>query len=127
MQSVWLIILRSGNTRIKWLEMILRIKAQKKFIDVYKRQALEDADVMDGYIPTSDDKERRREWEDTIKETLMAVSYTHLEFNINSARTRWYIKLTFIVSSAMLIVSLMGLPRSMSVSYTHLDVYKRQV
>ena len=31
--------------------------------DVYKRQALEDADVMDGYIPTSDDKERRREWE----------------------------------------------------------------
>ena len=32
MQSVWLIILRSGNTRIKWLEMILRIKAQKKFI-----------------------------------------------------------------------------------------------
>ena len=35
------------------------------------------------------------------------------EFNINSARTRWYIKLTFIVSSAMLIVSLMGLPRAM--------------
>ena len=32
MQSVWLIILRSGNTSIKWLEMILRIKAQKKFI-----------------------------------------------------------------------------------------------
>ena len=28
--------------------------------------ALEDADVMDGYIPTSDYKERRREWEDTI-------------------------------------------------------------
>ena len=36
--------------------------------------ALEDADVMDGYIPTSDDKERRREWEDTIKETLMDTS-----------------------------------------------------
>ena len=32
MQSVWLIILGSGNTSIKWLEMILRIKAQKKFI-----------------------------------------------------------------------------------------------
>ena len=32
MQSVWLIILRSGNTSIKWLEMILRIKVQKKFI-----------------------------------------------------------------------------------------------
>ena len=32
MQSVWLIILRSGNTSIKWLEMILCIKAQKKFI-----------------------------------------------------------------------------------------------
>ena len=30
--------------------------------------------VMDGYIPTSDDKERRREWEDTIKETLMDTS-----------------------------------------------------
>ena len=28
MQSVWLIILRNGNTSIKWLEMILRIKAQ---------------------------------------------------------------------------------------------------
>ena len=48
MQSVWLIILRSGNTSIKWLEMILRIKAQKKFIifafkklqDVYKRQVV---------------------------------------------------------------------------------------
>ena len=35
------------------------------------------------------------------------------EININSERTRWYIKLTFIVSSAMLIVSLMGLPRAM--------------
>ena len=32
MQSVWLIILRSGNTSIKWLEMILRMNAQKKFI-----------------------------------------------------------------------------------------------
>lgn len=32
MQSVWLIILGSGNTSIKWLEMILCIKAQKKFI-----------------------------------------------------------------------------------------------
>ena len=41
--------------------------------------ALEDADVMDGYIPTSDDKERRREWEDTIKETLMDTSKNGLD------------------------------------------------
>ena len=32
MQSVWLIILGSGNTSIKWFEMILCIKVQKKFI-----------------------------------------------------------------------------------------------
>lgn len=32
MQSVWLIILRSRNTSIKRLEMILCIKVQKKFI-----------------------------------------------------------------------------------------------
>ena len=31
MQSVWLIILGSCNTSIKWLEMILCIKVQKKF------------------------------------------------------------------------------------------------
>ena len=38
--------------------------------------------------------------------------FSHLfqEFNIHSARSRWYIKLTFIVSSAMLIMSLLGLP-----------------
>ena len=35
------------------------------------------------------------------------------EFDIRSARNVWYIKLTFIVSSAMLIVSLLGLPRAM--------------
>ncbi len=35
---------------------------------------LEDADVMDGYIPTSDAKERRREWEGTIKKNLMDTS-----------------------------------------------------
>ena len=41
--------------------------------------------------------------------------FSHLfqEFNIHSARSRWYIKLTFIVSSAMLIMSLLGLPRAM--------------
>ncbi len=35
------------------------------------------------------------------------------EFDIHSARNRWYVKLTFIVSGAMLIVSLLGLPRAM--------------
>ena len=35
------------------------------------------------------------------------------EFDINSLRNRWYVKLTFIVSSAMLIMSLLGLPRAM--------------
>ena len=44
------------------------------------------------------------------------------EFNINSARTRWYIKLTFIVSSAMLIVSLMGLPRAMWIGIASMSV-----
>ena len=41
--------------------------------------------------------------------------FSHLfqEFNIHSARSRWYIKLAFIVSSAMLIMSLLGLPRAM--------------
>ena len=32
---------------------------------------------------------------------------------MTSARTRWYLKLTFIVSSAMLIMNLLGLPRAM--------------
>ena len=44
------------------------------------------------------------------------------EININSARTRWYIKLTFIVSSAMLIVSLMGLPRAMWIGIACMSV-----
>ena len=35
------------------------------------------------------------------------------EFDVRSARKVWYIKLTFIVSRAMLIVSLLGLPRAM--------------
>ena len=35
------------------------------------------------------------------------------EFDLSSARNRWYIKLTFIVSSAMLVMSLLGLPRAM--------------
>ena len=35
------------------------------------------------------------------------------EFDIRSARNLWYIKLTFIVSSAMLIVTLLGLQRAM--------------
>ena len=29
---------------------------------------------MDGYIPTSDDKRKEEEWEDTIRETLMDTS-----------------------------------------------------
>lgn len=47
--------------------------------------ALEDADVMDGYIPTSDDKERRREWEATIKETLMDTSKNGFGFSRQEA------------------------------------------
>ena len=35
------------------------------------------------------------------------------EFDICSARNLWYVKLTFLVSSAMLIVTLLGLPRAM--------------
>ena len=35
------------------------------------------------------------------------------EFNIHSARSRWYVRLSVIVSSAMLIMSLLGLPRAM--------------
>lgn len=35
------------------------------------------------------------------------------EFDVRSARNQWYLKLTLIVSSAMLIVSLLGLPRAM--------------
>ena len=35
------------------------------------------------------------------------------EFDISSARNRWYIRLSFVVSSAMLFMSLLGLPRAM--------------
>ena len=35
------------------------------------------------------------------------------EFDIRSARSRWYVKLTLIVSSAMLFMNLLGLPRAM--------------
>lgn len=35
------------------------------------------------------------------------------EFTLFSARNRWYIKLTFIVSGAIFIVSMLGLPRAM--------------
>ena len=40
---------------------------------------------LDGYIPTSDDKERRREWEDTIKETLMDTSKNGFGFSRKEA------------------------------------------
>lgn len=46
--------------------------------------ALDDADVMDGYIPT-DEKERRREWEDTIKENLMDTSKNGFGFSRQEA------------------------------------------
>ena len=35
------------------------------------------------------------------------------EFDISSARNRWYIRLSLVVSSAMLFMSLLGLPRAM--------------
>ena len=35
------------------------------------------------------------------------------EFNLRSARTGWYVRLTIIVSTALLIMSLLGLPRAM--------------
>ncbi len=35
------------------------------------------------------------------------------EFDLKSARSRWYVKLTLIVSSAMLFMNLLGLPRAM--------------
>lgn len=35
------------------------------------------------------------------------------EFNLRSARSWWYVRLTLIVSTALLIVSLLGLPRAM--------------
>jgi hypothetical protein len=35
------------------------------------------------------------------------------EFELSSARNRWYVKLTLIVSSAMLLMSVLGLPRAM--------------
>ena len=56
--------------------------------------------------------------------------FSHLfqEFNIHSARSRWYIKLTFIVSSAMLIMSLLGLPRAMwQVSHVCPCVFRLQM
>ena len=43
MQSVWLIILGSGNTSIKWLEMILCITAQKTFIIFASKKLHKDA------------------------------------------------------------------------------------
>ena len=46
---MWLIILRSGNTSIKWLEMILRIKAQKKFI-IFACKKLHNLSLIHIYI-----------------------------------------------------------------------------
>lgn len=44
------------------------------------------------------------------------------EFNINSARNRWYIKLTFIVSSAMLVMNLLNIPRAMWIGIACMSV-----
>ena len=44
------------------------------------------------------------------------------EFNINSARNRWYIKLTFIVSSAMLVMNLLNMPRAMWIGIACMSV-----
>lgn len=49
------------------------------------KAALKDADIMDGYVPISDDKERRREWEDTIKENLMDTSENGFGFSRQKA------------------------------------------
>ena len=49
------------------------------------------------------------------------------EFDIHSARNIWYIKLTFIVSSAMLIVTLLGLPRAMWAGIADREQAKRMV
>ncbi len=46
--------------------------------------ALSDADIMDGYVPT-DDEERRREWEDTIRENLMDTSENCFGFSRQEA------------------------------------------
>ena len=44
------------------------------------------------------------------------------EFDLNSARNRWYVKLTFIVSSAMFIMNLLGLPRAMWIGIACMSV-----
>ena len=44
------------------------------------------------------------------------------EFNINSARNRWYIKLTFKVSSAMLVMNLLNMPRAMWIGIACMSV-----
>ena len=46
--------------------------------------ALSDADIMDGYVPT-DDKERRRKWEDTIRKNLMDTSENGFRFGRQEA------------------------------------------
>lgn len=44
------------------------------------------------------------------------------EFNISSARNRWYIKLTFIVSSAMFVMNLLNIPRAMWIGIACMSV-----
>ena len=95
-------------------------------LDVYKRQVLRVIGLLCGMVicmiifyKNQKNRPYRRTFQDLF-----------YEFNINSARNRWYIKLTFIVSSAMFVMNLLNIPRAMwigiAVSYTHLDVYKRQ-
>lgn len=47
------------------------------------------------------------------------------EFDIHSARNIWYIRLTVIVSSAMFIVSALGLPRAMWAGIACMSVCRR--
>ena len=51
-------------------------------------------------------------------------SFRHLfqEFDLSSARTRWQIRLTLGVSSAMLIASLLGIPRVMWIGIAAMSV-----
>ena len=53
------------------------------------------------------------------KRTFQDLFY---EFNINSARNRWYIKLTFIVSSAMFVMNLLNIPRAMWIGIACMSV-----
>ena len=56
---------------------------------------------------------------DLIKEVLWIF---FREFNIHSARNNWYLKLTLTVSTAMLIINLLNIPRAMWVGIACMSV-----